>query len=167
MTPRRTVLALLALAALMMPACAEKADVASPGTPATGGGTTGDPGDGVTSTMAPSPTATPSFGGDQGSQLVVPKPGTTKPRPRPWQDVKPGADGRSVRIYFTSGVEPCSVLDHVKVTYLAERIILTLYEGSDSRAKTQICPDLGVFKAVDVRLDEPIGGRTFGDGSPT
>jgi len=70
------------------------------------------------------------------------------------------------RIFFTSGVEPCYVLDHVKVNYLAERIMVTLYEGSRRGALTQGCIALAVFKAVDVRLDQPIGRRTFGDGAP-
>ena len=124
------------------------------------------PDDGVTSTVLPSPTATPSWGSDESAKLVTPQPGTIKPRAIAWQRAKPGADGRSVRIFFTSGVEPCYVLDHVKVNYLAERIMVTLYEGSQRGALTQGCIALAVFKAVDVRLDQPIGKRTFGDGAP-
>jgi len=149
--------AALVAAGLAVSACASKTDTAQPGAPG---------GDTSTSTQLPSPTATPTFGGDEGAQLVVPKPGTTKPRAIPWQRAKPGKDGRSVRIFFTSGVEPCHVLDHVKVNYLAERVMVTLYEGSDRRSMQQVCIELAAFKAVDVRLDEPIGQRSFGDGAP-
>jgi hypothetical protein len=161
MTLRRTALALLVSLALGVAACGQQADTVRPGSP----GTT-KPGDTATSTTLPSPTGTPTFGGDAGSLLVTPQPGTIKPHPIPWQDSKPGADGRRVRIYFTSGVAPCSVLDHVKVSYLDDRVIVTLYEGSDARAKTQMCIDLAQYKMVDVRLDQPLGKREVGDGAP-
>jgi hypothetical protein len=144
-------------ASLALTGCGEpSADSAAPTRPA----------DGATSTVLPSPTAVPSWGSDESAKLVTPAPGTIKPRAIAWQRAKPGADGRSVRIFFTSGVEPCNVLDHVKVNYLAERIMVTLYEGSGPGALTQGCVALAVFKAVDVRLDQPIGKRTFGDGAP-
>jgi hypothetical protein len=150
--------ALVIAAGLALTACGERADVASPGR------TTPD--DTATSTTAPGPSVPPDWYGDEKAQVVVPKPGTVKPRPIPWQRAKAGADGRSVRIFFTSGVEPCHVLDSVTVHYLAERIMVTLYEGSDKAAVNQACIGLAVFKAVDVRLDQPLGKRTFGDGAP-
>ena len=162
---RRRVITLLLAAGLGVAACGQQPpDTITPAGP-------GSPGDAATSTTLPSttmpsPTGTPTFGGDAGSRLVTPKPGTVQTRPIPWQDSKPRPDGRSVRIYYTSGVEPCHVLDHVKVTYLAERVLVTLYEGSDASSKRQICIELAEFKMVDVQLDQPIGNRTVGDGAP-
>jgi len=36
-----------------------------------------------------------------------------------------------VAIDFTSGVEPCDVLDHVDVAYGADAVTITLFEGHD------------------------------------
>jgi|SRR5215207_6212426 len=170
MTPRRTVFAVLAAAGLALAGCAGDPDSAAPAAPAANPTPTkpanpAEPGDGVTSTTFPSPTATPSFGGDENAQLVTAKPGTINPRPVSWQRAKPSPDGRSVRIFFVSGVEPCYVLDHVKVSYL-DQVVITLYEGSRHTAKRQVCIDIGVFKAVDVPLDQPLGARTVVDGAP-
>ncbi len=151
-------LAALVLAAALLAACGEPAaDSASPGSP-----------DEPTSTTAPTtpPSPAPSTSPSDNVQVVTPKPGTIKPRAIAWQEAKAGPDGRSVRIFFTSGVEPCHVLDHVKVNYLAERIIVTIYEGTGRDSLNQACIEIAVFKAVDVRLDQPVGKRTFGDGAP-
>ena len=162
MTPPRIVLALLAAAGLALAGCAGDPDSAAPAGP---GANPADPGDGVTSTTLPSPTATPRFGGDENAQLVTAKPGTINPHPISWQRAKPSPDGRSVRIFFVSGVEPCYVLDHVKVSYL-NQVVITLYEGSRHTAKRQACIDIGVFKAVDVPLDQALGARKVVDGAP-
>ncbi len=162
MTRRRNALALLAALALALAACGGEPDTISPAS----SGNTGSPADSAASTTMPSPTGTPTYGGDAGSKLVTPKPGTIKPHPLMWQSVKPAADGRTIRVYFTSGVEPCSVLDHVKVTYLAERVLITLYEGAAPGSMNQQCIALAQFKMVDVRLDQPLGKRTVGDGAP-
>jgi hypothetical protein len=154
----RRLAALAITTGLALAGCAGPADEAGPRQTPTE--------DTATSTTVPSPTATPSFGRDENAKVVTPEPGTIKPRAIPWQRAKPGADGRSVRIFFTSGIEPCHVLDHVKVNYLAERIMVTLYEGTDPASLNQSCIGIAVFKAVDVRLDQPMGKRTFGDGAP-
>jgi hypothetical protein len=186
MMHRRAVLVPLLATALALPACgASGTDTASPGKPASPGrespsgpassgpasstpappGTSapGSPDDAVSS--GPLPGGTPPSPG-QNAKLVTPKPGATiGPKARRWDRAVPAKDGRSVRIYYTSGVEPCHVLDRVEVKY-TDRVIVTLFEGTDRRALKAVCIDLAVFNAVDVRLDQPIGARTVVDGAP-
>lgn len=99
-----------------------------------------------------------------GPQTVTPRGGTLNARPIPWQKAEV-LDSRTVRLLFSSGVEPCHVLDHVTVGYGASEVSITLYEGSDPLAGNQACIQIAVEKAVEVVLNEPLGGRTVSDGS--
>jgi hypothetical protein len=98
-------------------------------------------------------------------QVVVPRSGMDNVHARPFDTATVGDDGRTVTIDFVSGVEPCSVLDHVKVQYGSKTVTLTLFEGSDPSAKTVACIEIGVFKRVVITLDEPLGDRTITDGA--
>lgn len=100
----------------------------------------------------------------RGPQLVSPQPDTINVRPIPWREAKI-LDSRTVRVSFTSGVEPCYVLDHVTVDYGADQVAVTLYEGSDPAAQGQACVMIAVQKAVDVTLAEPLRHRTIVDGA--
>lgn len=72
---------------------------------------------------------------------------------------------RTVRIHFESGVAPCSVLDRVEVAYQPSTVVITLFEGNDPAFRNMACIMIAQFKAVDVNLDEPLGGRRVVDGS--
>lgn len=96
-------------------------------------------------------------------QVVEPRSGMSNVRPVPWNDYEVLND-RSVRVFFTSGVEPCYVLDRVEVQYSPDRITVSLFVGSDPEAGNVACIEIAVFKAVDVTLDEPLGGRPVVDG---
>jgi len=98
-------------------------------------------------------------------QVVEPAPGMAGVRARPFDDAKVGDDGVTVTIDFVSGVEPCSVLDHVDVASTATTVTITLFEGHDPDAGQVACIDIGVFKRVVVTLDEPLGDRTIVDGA--
>lgn len=100
-----------------------------------------------------------------GPQVVTPRAGMDNVRATQWQAATPAADGRSVRIEFTSGIEPCYVLDRVDVRYGTD-IVITLYQGNDPKAKDVACAEIAVPKVVDVALDEPIGSRRIVDGAP-
>ena len=97
-------------------------------------------------------------------QVVVPRPGMDHVRARPFDSATVSNDGRTVTIDFVSGIEPCSVLDHVAVRYGAKAVTITLFEGSDPSAGDVACIDIGVFKRTVVRLAEPLGNRTIVDG---
>jgi hypothetical protein len=69
-----------------------------------------------------------------GPQVVVPTPGMSDVRPIASDRARVGNDDRTVTIDFWSGVEPCSVLDHVDIRYGADAVTITLYEGHDPAA---------------------------------
>jgi hypothetical protein len=74
------------------------------------------------------------------------------------------SDDRTVDVRFWSGVEPCSVLDHVDVAYGTHTVTITLYEGSDPGAGMVACPDIAMLKQVTVPLDQALAGRRIVDG---
>jgi hypothetical protein len=98
------------------------------------------------------------------SKLVQPRPGMENVHKTGWERVEILGESR-VRVHFVSGVEPCTVLDHVDVEYRPAEIVITLYEGSDPAAKETACIMIALYKAVDVELGQPIGGRRFIDGA--
>ncbi|MGQ0678757.1 MAG: hypothetical protein ACT4OM_03705 [Actinomycetota bacterium] len=109
----------------------------------------------------------PVPGGDDGPpRLVEPRPGMLNLIKTSWDRVEVLGE-RTVRVHFVGGQEPCQVLDHVEVEYRRTEILITLHEGSDPEAGGNlICESIGLFKAVDVELDEAPKDRTFVDGGP-
>jgi hypothetical protein len=132
-----------------------------------GGGTSGDPGTGIG--VAPDPTpvdpAAPS------PTLVMPKPGRLDPHPVGAQRLEASVDGRHVlvKVTWTSGVEPCNVLDSVKVETSGHEISLTVIEGSSD--KMAMCIEIAMDKATIVDLGELQPGTwtirsTTGEATP-
>lgn len=132
-----------------------------------GGGTSGDPGTGIG--VGPDPTlvgpAAPS------PALVIPKPGQLDPHPVGAQHLEASVDGRRalVKVTWTSGVEPCNVLDSVKVAMSGHDISLTVIEGSSD--KTAMCIEIAMDKATIVDLGELQPGTwtirtTTGEATP-
>jgi hypothetical protein len=105
-----------------------------------------------------------STGGGPRYRLVVPEPGMDDIRPIRWQSVR-SVDARTLMIRFTSGVEPCYVLDHVDVEYGREHVAVTLFEGHDPGAGDVACIEIAELKRVRVELAEPLGGRRVVDGA--
>jgi hypothetical protein len=130
MTTLRPVLVVL-LVALVVGACG------SASAPGDGSGTSpGDPG----ATPDPNaPVATdipvvPGGGGPfdpNGGRIVVPKPGQLGVHPVPAQTLSATVNGRRVvvTIAYTSGVEPCNILDSIIVKTGLRSFELTLREG--------------------------------------
>jgi hypothetical protein len=108
-------------------------------------------------------------GGDPGSpvaQPVTPRPGMADVAPRGWDTADVSADGLILTIGFVSGVEPCSLLDHVDVRQAQNAVTVTLFEGHDPDVGANTaCPDIGVYKSVQVELDTPLGDRDVRDGT--
>ncbi|HET7677267.1 MAG TPA: hypothetical protein VFK38_05385 [Candidatus Limnocylindrales bacterium] len=97
----------------------------------------------------------PSNPGDPGlgqPQLVVPKPGQKAVHPVAVTRLEPRIDaGRViVRATWTSGVEPCNVLDSVDVQRAGSNVTLTVREGTGQG--DAVCIEIAVQKATDVDL---------------
>jgi hypothetical protein len=148
--------------------------VVDPAPGGSGGGSGGkDPEQpcGTTVTNGSGPDATVGFTPCPGEEPPAPHPQVAEPTPgmagvhaRPFDDATIRDDDVTVTIDFVSGVEPCSVLDHVGVSYGADAVGITLFEGYDPAAGDVACIDIGVFKRVVITLDQPLGDRTIVDG---
>ena len=149
-TTARTRWMMFAVIAVLVVVAAGAAIAAStgPDTPVSSGPITGDP---------------PPV--DPGPMIVEPRPGMADVLARPFDSASVGDDDTTVTIDFVSGVEPCTVLDHVDVRYGADEVTITLHEGHDPNAGDVACIEIGVFKQVIVQLDEPLGGRAIVDGA--
>lgn len=129
---------------------------AVPGNPGTGGRTSGGgsgsgTGGNAGSVDIPPPNPVP---GDDGATIVQPKPGQLDPSPVSVSGLIVKAEGRhvTVRLVWTSGVEPCYVLDSVKVVTEASTITLTVLEGHGPG--DNICIEIAQLKATVVDLGE-------------
>jgi hypothetical protein len=159
--------ALALVAAMTLAACAGQsaagsppADPSIPGSsdgppsgsidPGAGGGAPGDPGTGV----APPGGTGPLDPGAGQAQLVRPQPGRMDPHPVVATALQASVDIRHVLVKVTwyGGVEPCSVLDSVRVERSGTEIAITPIEGSSDR--TAICPEIALLKATIVDLGD-------------
>jgi hypothetical protein len=119
----------------------------------TGGGTTGNPGTGTGGAGNPVE-PTPIDPGAGQPAPVVPKPGQLNPHPVAPTTLQASVDGRHVlvKVSWYSGVDPCNVLDAVRVDRSGTTIAITLIEGtSDPNA---ICAEIAMLKATIVDLGE-------------
>lgn len=117
-----------------------------------GGGSDGSAGSGVG--ISPPVGVDPVDPGAGQARLVVPKPGQRDPRPVAPIKLEISIDGRHVlvKVSWYSGVEPCSVLDSVKLEQSGSDIAITPLEGiGDPNA---ICIEIAVLKATIVDLGE-------------
>jgi hypothetical protein len=151
----RALIAAFAVAVLLVAGCVDAAGgpapTASAGQPSPSNPPVpGDPGGVVGGPPAPVP-VDPGAGQPT---LLIPRPGQQDPHPVATQALAASVDGRHVRVKVTwySGIEPCSVLDSVKVERDGRTIALTVIEGtSDPNA---ICAELAMLKATIVDLGE-------------
>jgi hypothetical protein len=76
------------------------------------------------------------------------------PRPVAFEKVSPAIDGRHVigKLTWTSGVEPCYVLDSVDVVRDGNAIVLTVLEGSGQQ--DAICIEIAETKSTIVDLGD-------------
>lgn len=95
--------------------------------------------------------------------IVTPSPGMDNVHPVNFRRAEVTGD-RTLRIHYESGVAPCSVLDRVEVDYRETEIAISLFEGSDPAFKQVACIMIAQFKAVDLTLKEPVGGRAIVEG---
>ena len=93
-----------------------------------------------------------------------PRPGTDHTRAVQWETAKVHEDDVTVTVTWWSGVEPCHVLDHVEVNEHADRVVITVYEGSQP-GYDGACTAQAVQKHTSVRLSAPLKGRAIVDGA--
>jgi hypothetical protein len=112
------------------------------------------------------PVSTPASSGPTPSPSpVTPKGNTINPHKVRWISAKPSPDGRSLRIVWWSGVEPCNTLDRVEVAEKKDSVTVTLYEGPDRRSPDVACIEIAVQKTTTVTLPTPLDGRRVVDGA--
>lgn len=99
-----------------------------------------------------------------GAKLVTPQGDAQNIIPGQWRRIKM-VDEDTLKVFFWGGVEPCSVLDSVDVSYFGDEVALTLFQGAGSNSANKVCPELAVLKVVEVDLTEPLGGRAVVDGA--
>lgn len=99
------------------------------------------------------------------AEMVKPRPGMENKRPVTW-DKAEALSERKVLVTFYGGVEPCDVLDSVKVSYGAKAITISLFSGSDPKKPDAVCIEIAQLKQVEVDLTEDVDGRAFKDGAP-
>ena len=145
---------LLAALSLTIAACSSGAAASAPPgasatPPASEQPAPSDPDTGVVSPSDPG-----IGGGDGGPKIVVPKPNTINPHPVAVQSIEPTIDGRHVtaKLTWTSGVEPCYILDSVVVNRDGNAFVITVVEGSGNA--DQICIEIAETKATIVDLGE-------------
>lgn len=92
-------------------------------------------------------------GAGQG-QLVTPRAGQLNPHPVSVAKLQTSIDGRHVLVKATwySGVEPCNVLDSVKVDRVGATISITLLEGTGD--PNAMCIEIAVLKATIIDLGD-------------
>jgi hypothetical protein len=136
-------------------ASAPPAASSDPGSNA-GGGSAGDPGTGAGSDQPQGPLPVDPIVGQ--AQIVQPLPGRANPHPVAPIKLEASVDGRHVLVKVTwyGGVDPCSVLDSVKVSRSGNDIAITLFEGASN--VNVACIDIALLKATIVDLGEPDPG---------
>jgi hypothetical protein len=109
----------------------------------------------------------PSYGAPvtPAASPVEPTPGMADVHAIGWDTADVSTDGLHLTISFVSGVEPCSVLDHVDVAYGDNAVTVTLFEGHEPSAGQVACPAIAMFKQTIVDLTEAVGGREVKDGT--
>jgi hypothetical protein len=125
----------------------------TPSQPATTDPSAG-PDDPVTGPSDPGAGGLPGSGIGDGGKLVIPHPGTANPHPVAVESIVTNVDGRhlTAKLSWTSGVEPCYVLDSVVVSKDGTTIDLTVVEGSTD--PTAMCIEIAQTKSTIVDLGE-------------
>ena len=104
--------------------------------------------------------------GEPGGRIVVPKPGQLDVKPIAAQTLSANVDGRRVvvSVAYTSGVEPCYVLDSIVVKTSPSAFEITLREGHGP--EDVACIEIAEFKQAIVDLGELAPGTyTISDGA--
>jgi hypothetical protein len=96
----------------------------------------------------------PGAGDPSAGKLVVPKPGQLDVHPISAQKLSAIVDGRRVvvTVHYTSGVEPCYMLDSILVARGDKSFAITLREGNGGG--DVVCIEIAEMKRTQVDLGE-------------
>ena len=105
-------------------------------------------------TDLPPTTGDPGLPFPGAGRVVVPRPGQIDVHPLPAQAFSAAVDGRHlvVTIHFTSGVEPCSILDTIVVQRGQGSFTMTLRQGHGPG--DAVCIEIAEFKSAVVDLGD-------------
>jgi hypothetical protein len=168
--PLRRLLLAVAVTTVVVAACSSGAAPAAPAAslppsasapptggpfvdPGAGGGSVGgNPGSGVGGGAIVDPTPVDPAAGKPA--IVIPKPGQKNPHPVAPATLQALVDGRHVlvKVSWWSGVEPCNVLDSVRVDRSGTEIAITIIEGSSDL--DTMCIEIAQLKATIVDLGD-------------
>jgi hypothetical protein len=146
---------------------APSAPSADAGAGAGSGSSDGNVGSGGAVIVAPTP-VDPAAGQPA---VVIPKPGQKNPHEVGATTLQASVDGRHVlvKVIWYSGVEPCNVLDSIKVDRSDSVVTIGLVEGSSD--PNAICIEIAQLKATIVDLGDLAPGTwtiraSSGDAAP-
>lgn len=151
-------LALVTALTLILAACSSAGASAPPSSPSAAPSQPASdqplPSDPDGSVVSPSDPGLGGGGGIGDGKLVVPRPGTINPHPVSVQKIEPAIDGRhvTVKLTWTSGVEPCYQLDSVIVSPDGNDIAITVLEGSGQA--DVMCVEIAQQKSTIADLGE-------------
>jgi hypothetical protein len=169
MTTTQRLLSTVAAVILVAGCAATGAPPSGPSTPPTGGsssaavdlptsepqgGSSGSSGSGIVDPARSPDPALPADPGTGQAQLVRPRPGQKDPHPVAPTKLEASVDGHHVlvKVSWYGGVEPCSVLDSVKVERTGSDIAITPFEGIGDPGA--ICIEIAILKATIVDLGD-------------
>jgi hypothetical protein len=101
----------------------------------------------------------PGFDGgppDDGAKLITPTPGLRDVREQPWDRVSVSADGKTLTVYFWSGVDTCYGLADVKATTVDGVLKVSVFTGNRPLPADTACIDLAQLYKVVITLDQPL-----------
>lgn len=102
---------------------------------------------------------------DEGATFVEPHPEAQGSQPVMWDKVSFDRETLGLTVYWTSGVEPCTVLDEIVVEVRDADVLVTVMEGAPPEAAAISCIMMAQTKRHTVTLDEDPGDRPFVDGA--
>ena len=141
------------------PGASQPPTSAGPATPAASGAASSDPNGSIGSDL---PIGAGPVPVDPAGRIVTPRPGQLDVHPIPATRFSSVVEGRRVviAVHFSSGIEPCSVLDSIVVARNAGSFVITLREGRGPG--DVVCDMIAESKRAIVDLgDLPSGSYTI------
>lgn len=94
------------------------------------------------------------------ARATTPKDDLVAVRPTPWERIERRDGGRTLRVFYTGGLDGCGQLARVDTEPTGSQLTVTVFTG-DGKDKVQddgtvVCTLAGVPSYTDVRMDPPV-----------
>lgn len=89
------------------------------------------------------------------SEHLEADPSIAEPTPTSWERLEISPDGRSLRVYFSTGAVGCYGLARVEIDRAGDVPVVTVWTGLRPDAATRICDAMAYPYHTDVALDVP------------